>query len=150
MLRLCSARFTIDTVVKLSSSNLGRIRIFRSERSALQIKEGNRLADRHPLIVIYLYAYVAEMTLKASYFRKLFGALDEIDHDTRNRATALAQLNGFMERNPHDILGWAQISWSGTNKPCARRLTHRNWQDRSLKRRLSFMKTGVRRCVTGI
>ncbi len=76
----------------------------------MRIEEGDSLAIKYPLIAIYLYGYAAEMILKAAYFKNLqFGSIDEIDRETRNRAMALAQMNGFMARDPHDIPGWARL-----------------------------------------
>ncbi len=90
---------------------LGPDTIYRFERSApLRLEEGDLLSKSSPLIAIYLYGYAAEMLLKAAYFKHLrFRALDEIDRDTRNRAMALARSNGKMNRDPHDIPGWARF-----------------------------------------
>ena len=90
---------------------LGPDTIARFEKAAVQrLEEGEFLSERYGLTAVYLYGYAAEMILKAAYFRNLgYNRLVEIDRGARNRAHASAQANGFMSRDPHDILGWARL-----------------------------------------
>lgn len=100
------------------ADQLGPDTIFRFVKSApMRLEEGDLLSKEHPLMSIYIYGYAAEMTLKAAYFKNVgFSSLAEIDKDTRNRASALAQLHHFMGRDPHDILGWARfLIWDKAN-----------------------------------
>ena len=98
-------------IAKTLVDQLGPDTIARFSRSApLRVEEGDSLSKKYPLTAIYLYGYAAEMVLKGAYFRNLrFGLTQEIDRDTRNRAMALAKLNGFMSSDPHDIPGWARL-----------------------------------------
>ena len=76
----------------------------------MRLEESGFLAKDHPLASIYICGYAAEMTIKAAYFKNLgLGALAEIDRDLRNRAISIAQLQGFLGNDPHDILGWARL-----------------------------------------
>jgi hypothetical protein len=98
-------------MAKTLVDQLGPDTIVRFERSApLRIEEGDKLAEKHPLTAIYLYGYAAEMIIKSAHFKALrFGATDEIDRDSRNRAMALARVNNLMGHDPHDIPGWARL-----------------------------------------
>ena len=86
-------------MLKTLVDQLGPDTIVRFERSApLRIEEGDFLAEKYPLIAIYLYGYAAEMILKAAYFKNLkFGSIDEIDRESRNRAMALARYTDLWQ-----------------------------------------------------
>jgi hypothetical protein len=96
---------------KTLAEQLGYDTISRFVKSApLRLEEGDVLSKDYRLAAIYLYGYAAEMILKAAYFKNLrYPVIAEIDRDTRNRAMAVAQMNGFMQRDPHDIAGWARL-----------------------------------------
>jgi hypothetical protein len=96
---------------KTLAEQLGYDTISRFVKSApLRLEEGDVLSKDYRLAAIYLYGYAAEMILKAAYFKNLrYPVIAEIDRDTRNRAMAVAQVNGFMHRDPHDIAGWARL-----------------------------------------
>lgn len=98
-------------MTKSLADRLGPDTIHRFQQSApKRLEEGDLLSREHPLAAIYLYGYAAEMVLKAAYFKNLgYGSIAEIDRDARNRAAALARLHRFMDREPHDVLGWARL-----------------------------------------
>ena len=100
------------------AEQLGPDTIARFVKAApMRLEEGDVLSAAHPLASIYICGYAAEMIIKAAYFKNLgYGALAEIDRDTRNRAIAVAQLRGFLGGDPHDILGWARfLVWDKGN-----------------------------------
>ncbi len=88
-----------DTIQKLEAASDRRF------REAEILNDNNGLNG-----AIYLYGYVAEMCLTASYFRLIgYSTKSEITRDDRILAVQNARDLNIMSLREHDILGWARF-----------------------------------------
>jgi hypothetical protein len=88
------------------------VRAFRDAAGA-RFRDAARLADAgHRLGAIYLYGYVAEMLLKAAYFRgRGWGPDQPVAHSDLYQAKQLATSlhNLAWPGNLHDLGGWVRL-----------------------------------------
>jgi hypothetical protein len=106
-------------IERCQADSIGEFRAAAAER--FRDAQAAELAGRRTA-AIYLWGYVAEMTLKAAYFRAVgFAENDPVTPQHRRQAEVEARQQHFTTSGrsfPHDPLAWAQLLvWKRASRP---------------------------------